>query len=301
VAPDIVVIGLRALSFVAIFGATGAALFLWLFGRHLETSLESIRNLARSGAIAAMLLSVSYYVLIPARMAGSFGATFDPSLEALLSESNVGPAHAVRLAGLGLLTVSLDEQTRLKIAGSLIGVALTLLSFVLTGHTAIHESRWALAPLLLVHLGVAAFWFGALWPLAIVASRESIERTAAVVTRFSVLAVRTVPLILVCGAAMALLFIRSFDELVTGYGAMIVLKTVVFAMLIGLAALNRQRFGPAIAAARHAALGAFKRVVAAEWVLLAGVVIASALMTELLAPENLHATFSSEHDETAEQ
>jgi putative copper export protein len=300
VAPDIVVIGLRALSFVAIFGATGAAVFLWLFGRHLEASLEPIRNLARSGAIAAMLLSVSYYVLIPARMAGSFGATFDPSLEALLSESNVGPAHAVRLAGLGLLTVSLDEQTRLKIAGSLIGVALALLSFVLTGHTAIHESRWALAPLLLVHLGVAAFWFGALWPLAIVASREPIERTAAVVTRFSVLAVRTVPLILVCGAAMALLFIRSFDELFTGYGAMIMLKTVVFALLIGLAALNRQRFGPAIAAARHAALAGFKRVVKAEWVLLAGVVIVSALMTELLAPENLHATFSSEHDETVE-
>ena len=298
-ATDVVIVGLRALSFVAIFEATGGALFLCLFARHLDASLEAIRTLARSTALAAMLLSVAYYVLIPARMAGRFGATFDPGLEALLSESNVGAAHAVRLVGLGLLTVSLDEQTRFKLAGSLIGVGLTLLSFALTGHTTIHAWRWVLAPLLLVHLVVAAFWFGALWPLALVASRESIQRTGNVVTRFSTLAVRTVPLIMICGVAMAVLFIRSFDELVTGYGAIIVLKTIVYAALIGLAALNRRRFGPAIVAARHAALPGFKRVVKVEWALIACILIATALMTELFAPSNLHATF--EHDEIAEQ
>lgn len=296
-APDVTVIALRALAFVCLFAAAGTALFLAMFCRELAAALAPIRTLARATTLAALVIGAAYYLLIPARLGGSFAATFDPALETLLADSNVGPAHAVRFVGLAMLLVSLDEQTLLKRIGSVAGAGLALGSFALTGHTAIHEWRALLAPLLLVHLAAAAFWFGALWPLALVASREAPARAGRVIARFSAVALRAVPLIFICGAAIGALFIRSIAELTTGYGALVIAKALAFVALLGLAALNRRRFAPRLASGDGAARAGFARTVAAEWLGIAAVLIVTALMTELFAPENLHGAFSDDHAE----
>jgi putative copper resistance protein D len=148
-----------------------------------------------------------------------------------------------------------------------------------------------------VHIASTAFWFGSLWPLYVVADREPIELTGRVATRFSALAVRSVPLIFVCGAAMTLIFVRSIDALVSGYGALVALKTLAYVALLALAALNRERLVHEIVAANGAALRLFGRVVRIEWLIIAGVLIATALMTDLFSPEGLHASFSSQHDD----
>jgi putative copper export protein len=70
-----------------------------------------------------------------------------------------------------------------------------------------------------------------------------------------------------------------------------------YAALLALAALNRQRLVHEIAAANSVALGLFRRVVRVEWIIIAGVLVATALMTDLFSPEDLHASFSSEHAE----
>jgi putative copper resistance protein D len=243
-----------------------------------------------------LVLTVLHYVLLPARMAGSFAGLFDASLDPLLAESSIGPAHVARAVGLGLLLTSLDERTRLKLAGTIAGAAVALMSFTLTGHTTLHEWRWLLAALLVVHIAAAAFWFGALWPLLLVAAREPLARTGAVVARFSVIALRAVPLIALCGAALALFFVRSAAELWSGYGSMILVKSGAFVGLLGLAALNNRRFGPAMRAGQAEAVAGFRRTVKAEWLVIAGVLIATALLTELFAPANLHASFSEGHD-----
>jgi putative copper resistance protein D len=296
-ATDAVVLGLRALAFVAVFQAAGTAIFLALFARELDASAHAIRTLAKTAALAAVVLTALHHVLIPARLAGTFAATLDPSLTDLVLQSNIGPAHAVRLAGLALLAVSLDQATRPHVIASLIGAGLALLSFALMGHTTIHELRLVLAPLLLVHIASAAFWFGSLWPLFVIAHCEPVELAGRIAARFSALAVRSVPLIFVCGAAMTLIFVRSIDALVSGYGAMVALKTLAYAALLVLAAFNRQRLVHEIVAANGAALRLFGRVVRVEWLIIAGVLIATALMTDLFSPEGLHASFSSEHVE----
>jgi putative copper resistance protein D len=296
-ATDAVVLGFRALAFIAVFQAAGAAILLALFARELGASAQAIRTFARSAALAAVVLTALHHVLIPARLAGTFAATLDPSLGDLVLQSNIGPAHAVRLAGLALLAVSLDQATRPHVIASLIGAGLALLSFALMGHTTIHDMRLVLAPLLLVHIASAAFWFGSLWPLYIVANREPIELAGRVAARFSALAVRSVPLIFVCGVAMTLIFVRSIDALISGYGAMVALKTFAYAALLVLAAFNRQRLVHEIVAANGAALRMFTRVVRIEWLIIAGVLVATALMTDLFSPEGLHASFSSEHAE----
>jgi putative copper export protein len=228
-------------------------------------------------------------------MAGEFGSTFDPSLESLLLRSNSGSAHIARVIGLAVLLLALDRASVWHLRAATAGAALALGSFALMGHTAIHAQRWALAPLLLAHVGVAAFWVGGLTGLY-VGVRDTGVRAAALVAQFSAHAVRLVPAIVVAGVLMAVLFVRSFADLATPYGAMVVAKAAAFAALMALAARNKWRFGPRLAAGEQGAAAGLRRTIVAEWLIIALVLVGTAAMTSLFAPEHLEGGFAPEHE-----
>ena len=293
---DALVIGLRAIVFVALFQAAGAALFLALYERQTaQIAAERLRLVARIAALVALVAAVLHYVLTPARMAGDFGSTFDPSLESLLLRSSSGSAHIVRVVGLAILLLSLDRASRINTWGACAGAALALWSFALMGHTVIHPQRWMLAPLLLVHVVVAAVWLGALAGLYI-AARENGTASGPLVARFSAHAGAAVPAIFVCGFLMSVLLIRSLAELATPYGAMVLGKSLGFAVLMALAAQNKWRLGPRLSAGDASAVPALQRTVKAEWVLIAVVLVGTAVMTSLYAPEHLEGSFAPEHE-----
>src|SRR5690606_30516868 len=102
-----------------------------------------------------------------------------------------------------------------------------------------------------------------------------------VIERFSIAAVWLVPLILVAGLAMAWVLLPGLASFATPYGALLLAKIAGFAALMALAAANKWRWGPMIAAGRTDALPAFRRSVLAEWALIAGVVSVTAVMTGL--------------------
>ena len=293
---DALVIGLRAIGFVALFQAAGAALFLGVYGEHIAAAPnDKLRVIARVAALIGLVAAVLHYVLTPARMAGDFGRTFDPELESLLLQSSSGAAHIVRVIGLALVLLSLDRANKLNTWAACGGAALALLSFVLMGHTAIHPQRWLLAPLLLVHVVVVAVWLGALAGIYVVA-RDTGTASGALVARFSAHAVWAVPGIFVCGLIMSVVFIRSFAELATPYGAMVLGKSLGFAALMALAAQNKWRFGPRLLAGDGAAVPALQRTIKAEWALIAVLIAATAVMTTLYAPEHLEGSFAPEHE-----
>jgi putative copper export protein len=293
---DALVIGLRALVFVALFQAAGAALFLSLYQPQMLPAVgDRLRLVARVAALVALVAAVLHYVLTPARMAGDFGSTFDPALESLLLRSSSGSAHIVRVVGLAVLLLSLDRASRINTWAACLGATLALLSFALMGHTVIHPQRWILAPLLLVHVFVAAVWLGALAGLYI-AARDTGTTSAPLVARFSAHAGAAVPSIFVCGFLMSVLFIRSFDELATPYGAMVLGKSLGFAALMALAARNKWQLGPRLSAGDASAVPALQRTVTAEWALIAAVLVATAIVTSLYAPEHLEGSFAPEHE-----
>ena len=296
-ATDALVLVLRAITFVALFQAAGAALFLAFYHRDIAAESETrIRNAARVAALVALCAAVGEYVLTPARMAGDFGSTFDPSLESLLLRSNSGSAHIVRVVGLAVLLLSLDQATQLYRWAATGGAGLSLLSFVLMGHTVIHAQRWLLAPLLLLHVVVGAAWLGALLGLYVVARDAPQPRCGALVARFSAQAIRLVPLIFVCGAVMSVLFIAGWSELATGYGAMVIGKVLGFGLLMALAARNKWRFGPQLLADVPGAAEGLRRTIAVEWVVIALILVATAVMTSLFAPEHIEGVFAPGHD-----
>jgi putative copper export protein len=77
---------------------------------------------------------------------------------------------------------------------------------------------------------------------------------------------------------------------------MVLGKSAAFALLMALAAQNKWRFGPRLLAGDASAAVGLKKAIAAEWVLIAAVLVATAVMTSLYAPEHLDGSFAPEHE-----
>lgn len=281
---DIVSVITRALGFIAMLQAAGMVLFVVLFG-HLLASDAAIRRIGRGSALAAIALVIVHQVLGAARMSGEFSGLADSAMHLLSLSSNAGVANALRVFGLLLIAGGLTRKDPGWMLAAVTGACLIAMSFAVTGHTTSNPQRWYLAPLLLVHLWVVAFWFGSLWPLLLVSAREARPVTAAVIARFSTIATWLVPAIAVAGVLMAVVLLPNMNALLAPYGLLLLSKAIGFTLLLGLAALNKWRLGPAIAAGKGGALFAFRRSVLLEYTLIGAVLIATAIMTGYFSPE----------------
>lgn len=285
---DLLAVAVRGLSFAAALQAAGIPLFLWLFGDALDRSAKRIATLGSSTAFLGLVLTIAYQLIEPARMAGALQGVLDGSLQLLLLNSPVGAATAVRVLGLALVGFGCLKPSRSGAAVALIGGTLVAASFAFMGHTATSELHWLLGAVLIVHLLSVIFWFGALLPLYLAGGHEDLQISGLVIERFSALAIWLVPLLFAAGVVMAVALLPSFATLLTPYGLLLLGKVGGFALLMGLATLNKWRLGPRIAAGQDQSLGAFRASVLTEWVLIAGVLGVTVTMTSLFSPEPMH-------------
>ena len=276
---------LRAGSFVFLLQAAGIALFDAIFGRQLACSRTWIRATGQRVALAGLVLVGAHYALEAARMAGELSGMFDTSMQAIVWGTSVRAAWIARTVGLALIAIGLGSTRLTSVALSLVGAALATIAFTLTGHTTVSTYRGELAALLEIHLLIVAFWLGALAPLYVISGREAPARAAAIIERFSAVATWLVPGILVAGTAMAFLLIPSLSVFAEPYGELLLVKVTGFALLMGLAAANKWRLGPAIAGGSRQAVRRFRRSIGAEGVLIVVVLAATAVMTAFFSAE----------------
>jgi putative copper resistance protein D len=277
--------GLRALSFVALFQATGAALFLTFFGALIARTRVAVRRLAIVSALLAIGLLVLQYLLEAARMGGDLASVMDSELQTLALHSSAALALAFRVAGLAALVLALRMKSTANGTFSVVAIIIVLTGFTMMGHTESHSPRWLLALFLLVHLIVVAFWFGALVPLRLASSHEPAQIAGATISAFSTAASWIVPALFVAGLALAVVLVGSFAGLRTPYGQLLIAKVLGFALLLGLASLNKWRLGPAVAAGDVQRTRAFRRSLQIEYVLIAAVLTVTAVMTTFFSPD----------------
>jgi putative copper resistance protein D len=285
VRPDTLSVILRSASFIALFQAAGMAIFLAMFSRRLVASRGLLSRITRLSAIAAVVFLVGQYTLEAARMADDMAGVMDPSLQMLAMHSASSVVMATRVLGLLLIALAVGRQEDIGLSLGVMGAGIVISSFVLTGHTAAHPQRWALAPLLTLHVMIVAFWFGALVPLYVVCTRETPLLAGQVTESFSRVALWLVPGIFGAGLMLGLVLVRHLAEFRSGYGLSLIAKFAGFVLLMGLAALNKWRLGPAIAAGDARALRSFRRSLGAECLLIAAVLSVTAVMTTLYSPE----------------
>ena len=280
--PDVLSVTVRALAFIALFQAVGAVFFLAGFARQLTISRADIRRLALIAASCGVVLLFTHLALDAARMAGDYSGLWDRELQQLAWSSGSGWAQLTQAAGLLLVLAALSRPAHWYAS---LGGTIALAGFLLTGHTSAHAARAALALLLGLHLLIIAGWFGALLPLLIVLRREATPMAARIVVRYSAIAGFLVPLIALAGLGMAWLLTSALTVLRRPYGELLMLKLILFSLLMALAAWNKWRLTPALAAGEARAALALQRSIVAEIILIAIVLSVTAVLTALYSPD----------------
>ena len=275
---------LRSLGFGAMFQALGAGLFVLQFERDLQETSSRVRRLTFSSAVAALLLVCLHYVMEAGRLSGMWSGIFDLELQELVWDSSVRTAWAERSLGFILLVAASSKHGRAAMLLTVAGVVSVALSFAAVGHTSEPDGpRW-LALLLMAHILVAGFWFGSLLPLLWITRYEDRQRTAAVVEAFSTRAVWLVPGLFVAGVILTWNLVDRWSTFLEPYGILLLVKVTGFSILMGLAALNRWRYGPALR--RDAAfVQSFRRSVTAEFAIILVILVMTAVLTSFYSPE----------------
>jgi len=264
----------RWLFFLGLLVAAGAAVFLIVVWRPAlaeeldgeeRKRAESLERRAGSLLAAAgfSLALVGAAVLLYLSNAG-WDTRFGRVMEIGLGIGSAGLAAS-------LATLRAPYLRPVAITAALAMLPLPTLS----GH-ALDQGRGALVLVLdVAHVTAAAVWIGGLAALALALWAGSGRLRLPLARRFSGLALASVILLAGTGLGRALEELDSFSQLwTTGYGRAILVKTGLLAVLVLLAARNRLFFlsGP---------VASLRRGVTAEAVLLAGLVVAIAVLTAL--------------------
>jgi putative copper resistance protein D len=276
---DLVAAIFKALVLIALLQTVGLAGFAAVYRHHLLMSFTAIKRLCLVWALASIALVIVNQSLGAARMAGELGGLWDVELTNINWLSRGGAATLMRVVGLLTIVWSLRRGGGWI---ALLGGFAVVLSFALLGHATSHEHSLFLQILLVLHVTIAAFWFGALPALLIAAKRES---TIDVVAAFSTHATILVPLLAVVGSTLVWLLLPGFSALATPYGWGLLIKVNGFGLLMLLAALNKLRLVPAMQRREVSALRAFSLSVRIEYALIIAVLCATAAITTLFSPD----------------
>jgi copper transport protein len=163
--------------------------------------------------------------------------------------TSLGPslliAVAAMAAGLVARAATSAGLARTLSALALAGVGLSLAT---TGHASTAPPQWLNRPMVFLHGAGVAYWTGALVPLVAMVWRPT-AALLPVLNRFSRVAVPVVGVLVLTGLVLAIVQLESFRALIeTRYGIILSIKLVLVVVLLGLAALNRFRLTPLLAA-----------------------------------------------------
>ena len=251
---------IRAIHFAATAMLAGALIFRAAVAEPALRSTPAATTVVRSqirliawiGLAIAAATGVVWFQLQATAMSGlPFGeAMTSDVLSTVLNETQFGLVSKVRFVLAVILAACLAYERFARARWLALGSALGFIAAVAwTGHAEstpgemgnLHLAADAL------HLIVAASWIGGLVSLALLlaAARRHpalawglLAREAA--QRFSTLGIVSVGTLLVTGVVNAWILVGSIHALsVTGYGQLLVLKLVVFAIMLTLAAINR--------------------------------------------------------------
>jgi copper resistance protein D len=238
----------------------GSSLFL-LYGRPIAadatvSDLAWTKRLLIAAGIGLLAATVTGFVAQTAVLAGSFGAVSDPAtLKAALLDMNFGISSVVRLAvALLAVTAAIFLKPGIRFWSICAGLGtIACASFAWMGHGAATEGSegWVHLAADIAHLLAAAGWIGALAVFWITLARPIPSLTGQNALRTSLVGFSGVGTMLVA-VIVASGLINSFflvgwnpaHIVSTRYGQVLIVKLLLFAAMLALAATNRFRHTP---------------------------------------------------------
>ncbi len=271
----------RWLLYASMLIASGSTLFSMLMRPPPVVAAVA----ARIGRVAAVAAAPTYVLAVgiggAEMLDGEAGVIFTAAAWELGLASSLGLSAAIGVPAMAFLWLGFRRENA-PVQG--FGVALAILSFLVTGHAATAPPMWLLAPVVGVHLLCAAFWLGALPPLFMATHVLPTAEAGALLARFSKLAISAVVVLVLSGLAISAVQVTSPAALLTtDYGHRLLTKLGLVAMLIGLAAFNRGVLTPRLLRERAGGGGSMRWSIALE-VALQALILAAAVSLTLVAP-----------------
>lgn len=246
------------LDLMLLFGVPAFALYNFRQRPADLTPTLPVRTFVLATAATGVLLSVAGVITMAAAMSGAeLAAVGRAEITAVLTATAFGTAALLRLAALVLVLSFMFpapiNRARMMVVLAFAAIALATLAW--SGHAAMADSRAAQLHLVadILHLWAAGVWIGALAALLMLigsAGKFSGARGAALYYALAAFALPgsiLVATLLLTGVVNGLVLIgpaHLADLPASRYGQLLLVKLVLFAAMLGLAALNRYRLTP---------------------------------------------------------
>jgi len=258
---------LHHLGLLLVIGAGGTAVLL-LPGpsRREVTTLHGARGrTVRIAALGAALWTLGAVAQIPlgGLEATGAGSTLNPWDVALAGELGRIQLLIALCAGLAALLFTLARSTVMACWGLALA-GLGVLALGLAGHAGASLDHINAVNGIAFHLLGVTVWAGGLLVIALITPWLDDQQLAVTVRRFSPWALAAVVLLALSGVLSASIRMSSLSELVsTGYGRVVLAKTIGLVLLAALGAMQRRRLGERLR---------FRHLAATEGVLIAAVI-----------------------------
>jgi copper transport protein len=271
----------RTFLYASMLLTAGSALLLLL----MSWPANAITPIASQGRIAAIIAAVTYVLAIgfggAEMVMGGIGAVFSLETWSQGVRSTLLPSALIGLPGVAILFFTFRPSGGTPSAAMLlVGAALTIGSFLVTGHAATAPPAWLMAVIVAVHLVCAAFWFAALRPLWLSTRSGAVQDAGHLMVQFSQRAVWTVAALFLTGAVITFVQVETPANMVaTDYGIRLIVKILLFFALLSLAALNKRQLTPKLEAGDAQGAASLRKSITLEYVLIVMILIAAVTLT----------------------
>jgi copper transport protein len=269
----------RTLLYASTLLAAGSALLVLM----MTWPVSLWPALAAQGRLAAVVAGVTYLLSVglggAEMLMGGAGALFSPDTWRQGLGSTLLPSALIGIPGTLVLLVAFR-----RVAAStpllLVGAALAIGGFLVTGHAATAPPVWLMALAVAVHLVCAAFWFAALRPLWLSTRLEEPAESGRLMRAFSQRAIWSVGALFLSGLLISYVQVETLGELIgSDYGVRLVLKIVLFLVLLVFAATNKHRHTPRLEAGEAQAAESMRRSIRIEYGVMVAVLVAAVSLT----------------------
>lgn len=268
---------LKALTYVGVLACAGAV-FAQMTLRPPPDSTSVLSQLARRGAVLTIVAVLASAGCLFLRL----GAELDTATLSAVFLSSVGAAMCLQIVGAGLLLIGTTSEDSAG-ATQFSNAAVVTASFAFNGHAAANGLTTGIVAFL--HVSLAAWWVGALWVLRDACASKESTAAAALVSRFSAIAFGLVGGLVIAGLLLiGALVDFSRDPWLSGYGQLLAVKIGIALVALALATYNKCRLTPRLQSGDVPALHALRRMIGAEFVCIALVLVTTAILTTYTSP-----------------
>jgi len=276
------------------FGVSSVVGGLFAFNllRHQPEFLRRIKGYVLTGVLVGSAATVAYFfILVGATMEEGFWSMFDPDMVSIFWDSAAGSIVLVRLSGYALVALSLLilgkactqnawPYSPLSLLIAPLGIISLVYSFSLSGHAT--EQAWYYQLIFFMHILIAAWWLGLLFPLWLVVRNATAEASNNVLEYFGQWAVVAVSILLLCGVWMSYELTGWQGLLSSDYGFWLFVKLALVAVILAMAAYHKLRLVPLILERGNA--NVIQKSILTEKIVASAILAVTAVFTTFVGP-----------------